>query len=371
MLSHLLIEIRRNIIDVMKTQLKNEWKVEALWSCYYPDFLPPQWALDEYKKTSISYQTNAFNVKCITMNTTHEYLDMVLMNREPTNIANQPGKFYSAKMKECFGYAESGYKKAFKLSNQQKLPPNFATLCRTMVQPDNLDLEFINYVESCYIQVVNLIGFAFDSISQPDFIYFIEGNCMQYFNAHLENMFKLIFAAFIESKCSVLVSAQVGGNEFTKWFPGEFEAYLRNHFYPSLKKAWKFITLRPFIIALSGNPKQQTLERLDFACRGANVIGCGRFPQNVTQHLPYNDNTGVCSLHEVKDLGHNLLNTTYKLKDALFVNAWDPHCIVGNGNSKDDSLDGYIGRNTGMATKSFPPTNPHTKILDANRILRE
>jgi hypothetical protein len=28
------------------------------------------------------------------------------------------------------------------------------------------------------------------------------------------------------------------------------------------------------------------------------------------------------------------------------VNAWDPHALVGNGCAKDNSLDGYIGRNS-------------------------
>jgi len=59
----------------------------------------------------------------------------------------------------------------------------------------------------------------------------------------------------------------------------------------------------------------------------------------------------------------------YQLSDALFVNAWDPHSVVGNGNSNDNSLDGWIGRFTDMAPMSFQPTNPDIPIIDAKSIL--
>ena len=34
------------------------------------------------------------------------------------------------------------------------------------------------------------------------------------------------------------------------------------------------------------------------------------------------------------------------INKTLFVNAWDPLTMVGNGNNMDESLDGYVGRNT-------------------------
>jgi len=60
---------------------------------------------------------------------------------------------------------------------------------------------------------------------------------------------------------------------------------------------------------------------------------------------------------------------TYQLSDALFVNAWDPHSVVGNGNYNDNSLDGHIGRFTDMAPMSFYPTNPDIRIVDAKAVL--
>ena len=44
---------------------------------------------------------------------------------------------------------------------------------------------------------------------------------------------------------------------------------------------------------------------------------------------------------------------------SLFVNAWDPHSVVGNGNAQDKSLDGYFGRLSDLALMCTPLTNPH------------
>jgi len=47
-----------------------------------------------------------------------------------------------------------------------------------------------------------------------------------------------------------------------------------------------------------------------------------------------------------------------QFEDSLFVNAWDPWSMVGNGNEADNSLDGFFGRSTAMAVLCWPPTNP-------------
>ena len=48
-----------------------------------------------------------------------------------------------------------------------------------------------------------------------------------------------------------------------------------------------------------------------------------------------------------------------QIQEILFVNAWDPWSMVGNGNESDGSLDGYYGRSTNMAVLSWPLTNPN------------
>jgi hypothetical protein len=47
-----------------------------------------------------------------------------------------------------------------------------------------------------------------------------------------------------------------------------------------------------------------------------------------------------------------------RLENILWTNAWDPWSIIGNGNSKDNSLDGWWGRSTAIAVLGWPVSNP-------------
>ena len=47
--------------------------------------------------------------------------------------------------------------------------------------------------------------------------------------------------------------------------------------------------------------------------------------------------------------------------DTLYINAWDPWSIIGNGNAGDTSLDGYWGRNSNMSVLGWSMTN--SKLL--------
>jgi hypothetical protein len=46
---------------------------------------------------------------------------------------------------------------------------------------------------------------------------------------------------------------------------------------------------------------------------------------------------------------------------VLFVNAWDPWSIIGNGNEEDNSLDGWFGRLSAMGVLGWPVTNPNIR----------
>lgn len=51
------------------------------------------------------------------------------------------------------------------------------------------------------------------------------------------------------------------------------------------------------------------------------------------------------------------------LANTVFVNAWDPWSIIGNGNASDNSLDGYWGRSSNMSVLGWPKTNPYIKYI--------
>jgi hypothetical protein len=60
------------------------------------------------------------------------------------------------------------------------------------------------------------------------------------------------------------------------------------------------------------------------------------------------DNESKLSIPDGQTLGDNI----------LWVNAWDPFSMLGNGNYGDGSTDGYFGRKTAISVIGWPVTNP-------------
>lgn len=54
----------------------------------------------------------------------------------------------------------------------------------------------------------------------------------------------------------------------------------------------------------------------------------------------------------------DILDTDEDVAHTLYVNAWDPWSMIGNGNGRDNSLDGYWGRCSNMAVLGWSVTNP-------------
>lgn len=46
----------------------------------------------------------------------------------------------------------------------------------------------------------------------------------------------------------------------------------------------------------------------------------------------------------------------------MIVNAWDPHSIPGNGNDKDNSFDGVLGKHSAIGMTQSTWMNPHLKL---------
>jgi len=63
---------------------------------------------------------------------------------------------------------------------------------------------------------------------------------------------------------------------------------------------------------------------------------------------------------------YDLIEKTQNLDKVLFVNAWDPYSLVGNGNNMDNSLDGYFGRISAMSILCWSITNLKIKFIGTN-----
>lgn len=396
-LAILLMELRAEAVSAMKLQLKTtncdlmhpaavpknvltndtsgnaqiarQILIDQLWSCYDEYFAPSGWVRDEFVNDHNTYNENANSVMCLSMwSGSEEDLTIVVRQREPTNIMNQEGLYNSQKLVEHFKYEKSGYKTLFDKNKQKELPPNFALLCKTKVRGTG-----VFETDPVTINVVNAIGFAFDDESQPDYIYFVQNERMSMFPRHLEEVFQNIFAAFVSSGCDTLLLCEFGAGAFATHFPGGVRAYLLEYFYPCLQKIYKSLQdhHKPVVIGLVGNPQPENVQLLQNACPDVLVFGCGLFPDIVTESLHVR--TPRCTAqHKIVRCGElwpSDEEQIFPLRNALFVNAWDPHSIVGNGNHGDNSLDGFIGRCTAMAPLSFWPTNPCMKIINTKWIL--
>jgi hypothetical protein len=54
--------------------------------------------------------------------------------------------------------------------------------------------------------------------------------------------------------------------------------------------------------------------------------------------------------------------SAWKLEEVLFVSAWNPWSILGNGNGKDNTNEGYLGRISAMSVIGWPRTNPNIRF---------
>merc|ERR1719409_300889 len=149
-------------------------------------------------------------------------------------------------------------------------------------------------------------------------------------------IFDKIFAAAIKYERKVIVMAGFGCGAFSVLYRKDLFV---NAWMPAFRKsfsAWstKLHEAQVEEISMMGGHDDPTLKA---------TIKNANFTSKVYTYFP----EPICG-----DLGA-------RLGDTMFINAWDPWSIMGNGNFADHSLDGYIGRATAIAALGWPKTNPY------------
>ncbi len=287
---------------------------------YYPEFRMPQKSielakssyLDDFaKKTIVYYYCGNYNKNIIYK---------TVCEREPTNIGNQQLynkqllKKYSKNWSQCTKineYTQSYYKtyyEKFKI-----LAPNISVYCYTPVFADD---------QTRNIHLINLISLAFDNKSQVDYICYKKIDDITqrnyYFFLHMQTCWNYAF------NC-----AQTKGIEHLYFFAigeGAFSLLLddlqidRNYFKSSFESVYK---------------------KYDINVLNYPVDECNRIPDVIFTDF-----------------------SEKELKNILFVNAWDPHSICGNGNASDNSLDGYFGRSSCCGILAWPLCNKYAKFVE-------
>ena len=315
---------KRRRSSVRKSRSRKQNNISLLRSIYSNGYSFPKWVedfknYDLYTKSVTVYYDKYDNLLDVKKQT---------LQREPCNIAMK--RYYNLdKMESTYGWKFGYYGEYFK--NTHQLAPNIAIYCKTPVMY-NKKLEND-------IHIINSIGYAFDNVKQPDFQYFI-GNSRQYeLIKRYEKIFDKIYACAKNKKLKTIVMSLVGANNFAILYEDKYDTgidhFQKNIWYPAFVNSFErnkfYFTKSNIIFMGSKGSVAYNLVKKNF---NSKVVDIGLFPENIFK---------------------------VKLDETLFVNAWDPWSLPGNGNNKDNSLDGYIGRVTMIAPLCFPPTNQFLK----------
>ncbi len=234
-----------------------------------------------------------------------EDVKRLTLEREPCNIGMR--RLYDGdELQKGFGWKYGAYG----LSTPETPMPNIAIYCNATVHTEKKG--FFN------THVLNLIGCALDSPRQPDFqIYKTTESIIEFYR----NMWNLALEAVKYLGKTKFQIYNVGGGAFAGKYGDEFTATI---FEPA------FLPLLP-----------------EFQNAGITILG-------------YDFNTHEFTGGFIPDC---LNEPTQDLDNTIYVNAWDPFSLIGNGNECDNSLDGWWGRCSNMAILGWLKTNPDMKFV--------
>lgn len=284
-----------------------------IYTVYYPEYSPPKWVLNPKVWNKLSFDKSIIFFK---KKDSLEEVCRTVTEREPVNIAMK--RIYDRKkLKSKFGWETSYYQRYAEKHKYKKLAPNFAVYAYTPVKIPHM----LKISKTKFVHVINLIGYAFDSPVQPDYKFF--GGKTVSINKLLKLYTSVWKYAFICAKYYNLKKihlANVGGSAFT---PSHIAGLLfRERVYkPAVKAAQKEV-----------DPEKKIKLIWDEYPEFKVPISFGNISQKI-------------------------------LDETLYINAWDPHSMVGNGNEMDQSLDGAWGRSTALALLSWPLSNNKINCL--------
>ena len=284
--------------------------IQKLFDCYNPGYQPPEiFDTSQMKFCKVFYHTSD-NLPDIMR---------LVREREPVNIGMD--RLYSEyKLNKHFNYRK-GYYGSCPNSPLDIVPPNFIVYTPSFV---------LGYHQ--VVHILNVVGLAFDNERQRDYKSYMklskvklgsdQNHIVQARNFY-DRLFRLIFNTAINLKKKNIVMSFVGANNFAMLWNGGPSNFKRQIWLPTFKEV------------------VEDYKMLNIMFMGSDVPGyenLGFFPQ-IIRHSSISD----------------------KIDKTLLINAWDCWSIPGNGNAYDNSLDGYIGRNTQIGILGTSLTNPQLK----------
>ena len=297
-----------------------------LYNTYYPGYEFPRWSLKKFAESYMEYAptVQVYYPDCHS----RDAVEKLLIEREPVNIT-MDRCYDQSVLYSHFKWKHGRYETFF--NEHKTLCPNIGVFCKTPLKlPDGTFID---------VNVFNAVGYAFDDENQPDYKYFIVGKKQSKLQTKYQELFHRIYTCAVENKLDTIILSLVGANNFAnKYKDGNGgqgkEIFQSTIWAPALLATMKnFVKIKTQIMG-SKDYKAWRLKGTDLE----KMEDCGYFPHQNAQ-----------------------LMTPVQRSQTLFVNAWDPLSIVGNGNKKDLSLDGRMGKVTMMALLCWPFTNHQMK----------
>ena len=298
----------------------------------------PEWAIQKVidnwdklmKHTLVFYSTNDENKNLVTE---------VVEHREPVNIGMDT-YFNKKKIGDHFGPTQSFYTTHYDLWNT--LAPNIAVYTPTYVDYKGNTNTFIH--------VLNSVGYAFDDPRQPDYKYFIgKKDIYKDITEHLveryEAVFRLMVACAKYKGLSKIVVSLVGADSFAKFYQSKEKRTGERPADLFQRTVWAPAFIQVHKETLESNPE---IKWMFMGAAGSTAL------RIVQEYKPIGNLGWFPDLFE---------HPWVDLRITLFINAWDPHSVQGNGNEADESLDGKMGRITNIAVNGTARTNKYLEYI--------
>ena len=276
---------------------------------YNKGYAPPNWTYTEYTDLLRRYGSSAFVIA--PSNAIPQDIIELVNRRQPVNIATME-LFDRKRMLAKFGYIRSAYTDIWLRNNS--LPPNIGVYTHTPVHPYGKE-KFKSFDAHVY----NAIGYGFDSDEQPDYI---ELEISDNLNINLlrtlvgEMIERIYLCASMVTSVTTIAMSLVGCGAFSSLAP---------------------ISMRDDVFV------PMFLEINEKMNNDYDIVFLGNYAPS-----------GFKSVGFIPQCFKNLKD----IENILFVNAWDPHSIPGNGNGNDNSLDGQFGRRTAIGLLGWGLSNP-------------
>ena len=313
--------------------------------CYNQGYGPPPWSITvapRFMKACKVFYNSGENI---------ENIKKLAQFREPVNIAEfgpvHCRQYNQDKLESYFEYREGYYGDCPKSIKEEILcPPNILVYTPTLVtdSPDYSDMA----TEPTYmgeIHILNAYGLAFDAPHQKDYQLYHgldEQDCMSKVTTFYENLFTNIFKVAKHLNMETVVMTFVGAGFFSQgWWISDDDFNGAQHlqqriWVPTLARVKEKYPNIKLLCMGTDRPWSPVSEQL-------GTTDIGYFPRD-----PEGNPAALAALI-----------STGELDKTLLINAWDCWSSPGNGNRKDNSVDGHMGANTCIGYLGTGITNPH------------